>query len=79
MIYLLTAFLLPPGGSSTVQCSTIQYSAVYSTVQCSAVQYSTVQYSTHLHTKLIERRMLTDVSEKRIASILKIQQAEKTA
>jgi len=74
MIYLLTAFLLPPGGSSTVQCSTIQYSAVYSTVQCSAVQYST-----HLHTKLIERRMLTDVSEKRIASILKIQQAEKTA
>jgi len=26
MIYLLTAIVLPPGGSSTVQYSTIQYS-----------------------------------------------------
>jgi len=52
LLYLLTAIGLSPGGSSTVQCSTMQYSAVqcstvqYNTVQCSTMQYSTVQYST---------------------------------
>ena len=57
MIYLLTANVLPPGGSSTVHIytQTIQYSTVH--IYTQTVQYSThlhtnntVQYSTHLHT-----------------------------
>ena len=49
LIYLLTAVGLSPGGSSTVQYSTVH-------IYTQTVQYSTVKYGTvHIYTQTVHR------------------------